>query len=102
MSGVAALAACSLSLCRRFSFCLISSIETKGIVAPSGALTNTLVGNAPLLVIFRYWVLCSPKMTLPKSILGVSTSISAFLHVQMSGMSMRPVSLRMGKTELMS
>ena len=81
---------------------MMSSTETNGMVVPSGAFTNTLVGKAPLLIILRYWVFYSPKMTLPKSILGVSTSISAFLHVQIRGISMRPVSLSIGNTELMS
>ena len=33
---------------------------------------------------------------------GSSTSIRAFLHVHMSGISIRPVSLNIGNTELMS
>ena len=47
-------------------------------------------------------MLYSPKITSPKSIYGSSTSIRAFLHVHMSGMSIRPVSLNIGNTELMS
>lgn len=42
-------------------------------------------------------MLDSPKITLPKSISGSSTSMSAFLHVQMSGMFIWPVSARIGK-----
>ena len=45
---------------------------------------------------------CSPKITLPKSIRGSSTAIKAFLHVQIRGISILPVSDRMGNTELMS
>ena len=41
-------------------------------------------------------------MTSPKSMNGSSTSIRAFLHVHMSGMSILPVSLNIGNTELMS
>ena len=44
----------------------------------------------------------SPNITFPKFIAGFSTSIKAFLHVQMSGMSIWPVSLRIGNTEFMS
>ena len=90
------------SLMRRFSFCLMSSTDTNGMVVPSGALTKILVGKAPLFTILRYWVFCSPKITFPKSILGVSTSIRAFLQVQIRGISILPVSLRIGKTEWMS
>ena len=72
------------------------------MVVPSGDLTYIFVGNAPLFFNFKYWVFYSPNMTSPKSIIGSSTSINAFLHVHIRGISIYPVSERIGNTELMS
>mmetsp|Transcript_1542 Transcript_1542/g.2725 ORF Transcript_1542/g.2725 Transcript_1542/m.2725 type:complete len:202 (+) Transcript_1542:1347-1952(+) len=84
----------------------------KGMVLPSGVLTKILVARAPLLRILRCLVCCSPKMTLPKSMMSSpspserpcsgSMLMRAFLQVQMRGMLIWPVSERMGKKEWMS
>ena len=50
----------------------------------------------------RYFVYCSPKITLPKSIFASSTLIRAFLQIQTKGILITPVSERIGKNELMS
>mgnify|MGYP006085206467 CR=1 FL=1 len=50
----------------------------------------------------RYLVYCSPNITFPKSISLCSTSIRAFLQVQISGMLILPVSDKIGKLELIS
>jgi len=58
--------------------------------------------RAPEFLIFKYLVDCSPKMTLPKSISFSSIDINAFLHVHINGISILPVSERMGKVEFIS
>jgi hypothetical protein len=55
-----------------------------------------------VLLIFKYCVLCSPKITEPKLIYGSSTAIKAFLHVHINGISILPVSLRIGNTAFIS
>ena len=79
-----------------------SSGETKGIVRPSTVFTKILVARAPLFSTLIYWVFCSPNITSPKSTSGVSTYNKAFLQVHSKGISMSPVSARMGNTALIS
>jgi hypothetical protein len=79
-----------------------SSKETKGICLPSTVLTKILVAKAPRFSTLMYYVFCSPKITSPKSTVVYSTDKSAFLHVQIKGISIRPVSASIGKTLSMS
>jgi len=53
-------------------------------------------------LILNFLVYYSPKITAPKSIKLSSTEINAFLQVQISGISIKPVSERIGNTDLIS
>ena len=61
-----------------------------------------LVLRAPEFLIFKYLVDYSPKITFPKFISFSSIDINAFLHVQITGISILPVSERMGKVVFIS
>ncbi len=84
------------------SFFGSSSVVTNGMLRPSVVLTYIFVLRAPVLSIFKYQVLDSPKITSPKSISGSSTAINAFLQVQINGMFIYPVSAKIGKKLLIS
>jgi hypothetical protein len=58
--------------------------------------------RAPEFFILRYLVDYSPKITFPKSISLFSIEIKAFLQVHTRGISIRPVSDRIGNVEFMS
>jgi hypothetical protein len=60
------------------------------------------VDKAPELLSLRNLVYCSPKMTLPKSMLLSSTLRRAFLQMQIKGILIVPVSDKIGKKELIS
>ena len=53
-------------------------------------------------MILNFLVYYSPKITAPKSIKFSSIEINAFLQVQISGISIKPVSERIGNTDLIS
>ena len=58
--------------------------------------------NAPSFLTLKYLVDYSPYITFPKSILLSSTVTRAFLHVQIKGILIGPVSDKSGKYELIS
>ena len=70
--------------------------------SPRLVFINILAGRAPLFFILRLMLACSPKITSPKSIIGSATSSKAFLHVQIKGTLIGPVSASKGSTEFMS
>ena len=61
-----------------------------------------ILNSDPEFFILRYLVDYSPKITFPKSISLFSIEIKAFLQVHTRGISIRPVSDRIGNVEFMS